>query len=544
MDDTVMVSPVKDDSSTRSTSHDSGFDIVPHMSDSFAPPPSIKTACRADGDRHEQRKDIKELKNLREVRMKKELVYFDNEKIPEIIERIQAKKNLDREIETEIKNLEDMIKNKDNVRREYLIAAAETALAKMKETKQIANDGDSTLKRAMEIVQSVFPAFLSIWEKSKECTTENDQVDYELMKFEEVRHEVRQAGLDVDLRIEKSNISKQHIDNAIKFAEADVEKITKLNKREVEENRMSQCHDSKTEIDAVVESEIDMVDTWITTCKADKEKLTEIEDEQEKRQKKATELYNQDIKIRNEHLDFNVKEIEELEEKLRIKKEEAENRRVELSFQKQVQLRSQKLHDDLMKEMKEHRAALEDIQAKANTARKVVEKMSICGEALVESAMKAEGEFLKELSNLEIQVIEKLRDALAHSAIELRIKVDNATKNIDDAKDNMKVLKEKWQKAAERQNKLQVERNKKEYNEYKAEAKREKTLLESSQKELELLTEKMGHLEIKLADSGVEFKTLDELHELRLVECQEDYNDFNSLSSLDPSEDELSDGGL
>jgi len=198
----------------------------------------------------------------------------------------------------------------------------------------------------------------------------------------------------------------------------------------------------------------------------------------------------------------------------------------------------------LMKEMKEHRAALEDIQAKANTARKVVEKMSICGEALVKSAMKAEGEFLKELSNLEIRVIEKLRDALAHSAIELRIKVDNATKNIDDAKDNMKVLKEKWQKAAERQNKLQVEKNKKEYNEYKAEAKREKTLLESSQKELELLTEKMGHLEIKLADSGVEFKTLDELHELRLVECQEDYNDFNSLSSLDPSEDELSDGGL
>ena len=84
----------------------------------------------------------------------------------------------------------------------------------MRETKQIANDGDSTLKRAMEIFQAVFPAFLSIWEKSKECTTENEQVEYELMKFEEVRHEVRQAGLDVDLRIEKSNLSKQHIGKA------------------------------------------------------------------------------------------------------------------------------------------------------------------------------------------------------------------------------------------------------------------------------------------------------------------------------------------
>ena len=75
----------------------------------------------------------------------------------------------------------------------------------------------------------------------------------------------------------------------------------------------------------------------------------------------------------------------------------------------------------------------------------------------------------------------------------------------------MKVLKEKWQKAAERQNKLQAEKHQREYNEYKTEAKREKALLESSQKELEVLTEKMGHLEIKLNDSGVEFKTLDEL---------------------------------
>ena len=95
MDDAVMLSKTNDDDSfSPVTSIDSTFDIVPTHSDSFIPPPSIKTACRAEGDRHEQRKDIKELKNLREVRMKKELIYFDNDKIPEMIERIEAKKNL------------------------------------------------------------------------------------------------------------------------------------------------------------------------------------------------------------------------------------------------------------------------------------------------------------------------------------------------------------------------------------------------------------------------------------------------------------------
>ena len=68
-----------------------------------------------------------------------------------------------------------------------------------------------------------------------------------------------------------------------------------------------------------------------------------MEEEQEQRQLKATEQYNQDIKIRKEDLAFNEKEIKDLEEQLRVKKEEAENRRKELRFQEQVQLRSQKV---------------------------------------------------------------------------------------------------------------------------------------------------------------------------------------------------------
>ena len=51
--------------------------------------------------------------------------------------------------------------------------------------------------------------------------------------------------------------------------------------------------------------------------------------------------------------------------------------------------------------------------------------------------MRAEEEFLKELDTLEALAIEQYRNAVAHSAVELRIKIENGTRNIQDGKDNV-----------------------------------------------------------------------------------------------------------
>ena len=59
-------------------------------------------------------------------------------------------------------------------------------------------------------------------------------------------------------------------DKAIELAEGDVERINLIHKREREENRMQECNNKREEIAIVVESEIDMVDTWLVTCKSDK----------------------------------------------------------------------------------------------------------------------------------------------------------------------------------------------------------------------------------------------------------------------------------
>lgn len=81
----------------------------------------------------------------------------------------------------------------------------------MKATKTIAEQGKTTVKRAMEIVQAAFPVFLSIWGKAQEEIKEDEEVNESIDKFEEARHEVMTAGLDVQKRIEKSREFKRHI---------------------------------------------------------------------------------------------------------------------------------------------------------------------------------------------------------------------------------------------------------------------------------------------------------------------------------------------
>jgi len=81
----------------------------------------------------------------------------------------------------------------------------------MKKTHEVADKGKTTLKRAMEIMQSAFPIFLSIWGKSQEELVENEQIDEILGKFEVARQEVLDAGVDVDKCISKSEECKRLI---------------------------------------------------------------------------------------------------------------------------------------------------------------------------------------------------------------------------------------------------------------------------------------------------------------------------------------------
>ena len=81
----------------------------------------------------------------------------------------------------------------------------------MKETQKIANDGKTTLKRAMEIMQYALPVFKAVWRKSQDVVEVDPKVVEEIRDFEIARSEVDKAGCDIEKRKAKSAIFKTHI---------------------------------------------------------------------------------------------------------------------------------------------------------------------------------------------------------------------------------------------------------------------------------------------------------------------------------------------
>lgn len=545
MEDAVMISSEINDG-TYSIEDSADFDIVGKGAYGVEgiPPPSLNTATRMedlDKSRYEQRIDIIETQNLKEE-MKTKLQFFEKEKIDEVLKRINARVNLDQEMDNEIKNLEELAKNKDHVN-VLLVTAIDTGLVNIKETQIIAKDGKTTLKRAMEIIKAAFPVFLSAWSKAQEKFELDHTVDEELEKFEAARQEVADAGLNIDKRMEKTDEFKVHIAKAIEYGEEDVGKIVKKRNREINENRKDQCLKSKEEIDVIVHSEIEEVDAWQMTCKGDKEVLSKFTEEQINRHDTA---YQQHLLVERrleKDIELNKKQQQEFKKKLQNLEEEEKKMDKELSFQRQVQEKATQLHNEIINDMGNRQEELTAIETRADTARKVVELMTNCGNALINSSMKAEEIYLHNLEELEKESKQRLRGAVVNSAVEMKIKLENSSRNIQDCEEEMRILKEDLEKAAKQQNKLKAEKRRKEYEEYKTERKREKKLVADCSKELQILEMKLEKLDedLKLLDVG--FLPFDEIYNLRMQELLNTTagGSFSSMESDNEDEETFED---
>lgn len=529
---TVMIDPKSiGDDGIEDCSMDSTFSVVGRVKpDDYAP--SLNTAIGEIGNMYEQRTDIKKLKEMTErIKIKLQL---QDEDIDDIKDRVNTRRNIDQQIENEIMVLEDLLKNDDDVNA-LLVQSGRNALDSMRESKKVANDGETTLKRAMEIMQFAFPTFKSVWKKSQEVIKVDDNVMSEIFKFEEARSECINAGLDIEKRKTKSKEFREHICKAIELGETDVKKMMDIRERELSDKRLEKCEESKAEISSIVESESGEVDGWLITCKEDKDLISKFRQEQIERHEEAEKNHKKLMLRSGERIRQNKEKQRELMRKLEELKEEENKLEEEERFQNKVQETAQKLHVEVMDDLTDRFDVLESIQKKANTARRVVELMSICGNMLTNSAHAVEKEYLDSLLDAEKTAKERLRDALAHSAVESRIKVEKSTINMHDYKESMSDYKEKWKKAAELENELNFKKNKELYEEFKQEMKKEKKIKEQSEKNFEELTKKLEMLEEDLNFLGVSYQTLNDMYDARMAELDEINN--AKCSSIESSDD-------
>lgn len=518
------------------TSTDSTFSIVPNSPAYY---PSLNTALSDDGNIYEKRADIAETKKLPD-RLSKKVTFYDKDRRAEVLERVNARENLDQEIENEIKHVEELQSNCENAN-PILVAAAEGAHQNMVNARKVASDGKTTVKRGMEIIELALPAFVSTWSKSQEDIKLNDEVMNELSKFEESRQAVAEAGRDIEKRQEKTEEFTRHLEKAIALAETDVAEIVKKKEKEESENRIGNCTTTKTEIDVIVSNESEEVEAWLVSCKSDREEIKAFQAEQHKRHDDATADHKKRQDALVHKINLNKKQQDELRKKLKELEEGEKRMEQEKMFQQEVQKKAEELHKNICEDMSERFSSIVGIETRADTSRKVVELMTTCGNELIKSSIEAEKNYLEMLAQLEKEAKQRLRASLANSAVEKRIKVEYSVQNMEDCRENMKVFKAKWTEAAKKGQKLNAKRNEESYEDYKKEMKREKAEKVKAEESLTKVMEKLSICDDELKNLKVPFESVNDLYEIRMQELAQSNDGDSNLSSLDSdmeSEDE------
>lgn len=87
----------------------------------------------------------------------------------------------------------------------------------MEVARKTASDGQTTVKRAMEVIENAFPVFLEACNKSFEENKLNDEVSRQLSYYEQCQQAEKQAAYDIDMRQQKESQALEHLSTIFIF---------------------------------------------------------------------------------------------------------------------------------------------------------------------------------------------------------------------------------------------------------------------------------------------------------------------------------------
>ena len=92
---------------------------------------------------------------------------------------MKSRENIDRNMETNIERIKAMEAN-EQLTDLQLRKACEVACEKTSQVREVAKQGKTTLKRAMEVVEVALPPFLTVCDKSYEKNDLSEDIDIEV----------------------------------------------------------------------------------------------------------------------------------------------------------------------------------------------------------------------------------------------------------------------------------------------------------------------------------------------------------------------------
>lgn len=497
---------------SRSDSREGDFEVVPpRNSQKF-----LSMSSPTEGDPYENRSDIKETKCVIENILQK--LHFKNENdIDELHEKLKSRDALDAGIGGEIANLED-IANNDNLASEPLRNAAEKAKEHIAKARQLACESKTTVKRALDLLETTLPVFVRACEISKE----NPELSADFIQLQDLykntMHEMKhhQQAFEMEQREIKLAEGKNLLERSISAATDDRARVSEELANEDKLRQMEQFIQAQSEVELMIGEENKELDAWLVSCRSDISSLEEERQLQRERYSDATVNYEGRLKSIDITLDVNSKRQAELLKQLDLLKAEENRLRNNRMYETQVQETATKLDTSVSAELESIQKKVSDIQGHASTAQEIILLMHQCSSLLFSTAIETQKQKEERLRQLEIEALTREGTALATAAVEFKVQIQMGEDNIKEYSEQVVAIRKEIEKAAKKGQTLTVSKKKQELDEYKQEMDKDN---ESNAENCQKLEKMMASVKIvndKLDEFGVTMPEVDSLFRQRM----------------------------
>eukprot|EP00794_Sanderia_malayensis_P008859 gene8859-9808_t len=497
--------------SRSNSSNDGDFEVVPRRNTGDSEFLSMSDAASGEGNPYEKRPDIIQTKHAVEKLLEK-LHFSDENAIDELNEKLKSRDALDEEIVGEVANLETIVQNEE-MTDSNLKNAAEKAIERLVNVRELALQNKTTVKRALDILEVVLPVFI----RACEVVKDRPKLSGELVHLQNLYQNAMQMMLqhqqnfEMEQREKRLAEGKGLLERSISVAKSDHERVVADIDNEKKLNQLKQFLAAQSDVELMIGTESKELDVWLVSCRSDSGLIDEAKQMQVERYKEATKKYESRLKSINVNIDVNSKRQAELQKELERLKEEESRLKNNKALEQEVQKRATELDAFVLETFSSLQTKVRGIEEHTATAQEIILQMHECSSILLDTAIDAQKQKEERLHQLQIEALTRQRNVVAKAAVEFKIQIKMGEDNIQEYNDQINVIRKDIEKAAKRGQSLTVTKKRSELEEYQTEVEKEQAGKEDNSEKLEKMMSSLEIINGQLYSFGVTLPDVDAL---------------------------------
>ncbi|XP_046839629.1 cingulin-like isoform X1 [Xenia sp. Carnegie-2017] len=462
-----------------------------------------------NGDREDIVQTIKALKNVKSA-----IKYQDEQSLQDALDKIKERPYIDAEFQEQITMLKSISESEEYADFREVVNDAITQLNDAQETSK---GKKTSLSRSIEILKEVLPIFTEACSSYVEKVEPSPQINLILRELDGLRIKLKECEKvevgDVEAAKKYEKKGEVLLEDAVKHGLEDVKRIEKKIKQEKDADMLKYFQETRKETNSRMDFLTNDFDNMKNNCAEDIQ-LTEnalcVEAE-------CTLIARRKFEEKDKELDELILADKKEEERLREKLQKLIKKREELEedreVRKAVQQKAEEVHAGAEKELNELLSKLNELLPKVNTASVVLKQTKDVCNMLFDKAVESKNIQNRNLDLVLLQTMENRHIALIAQGVNFLSIQEREKETVEMIKEKLKKKKGKLNEAVKHHWASEAKKLREKIDRLSKDMELSKKNEQKVAEKLDVLTEKISEVEMKLDESCVKYVTLKQRYE-------------------------------